>query len=128
MTAFRNCSHFLLSLLLSFFVIYISQVTAEGSIDLGLDSTLNHVQYGSVLNTVDSLQHRAERLRVAEFIAKPEDEVFGTDHPRYDLLYAMYGFYRHQDRYIAETNRGRSAYAEIPEHQRKVNPRYMMTP
>jgi hypothetical protein len=114
-----------LSLLLSFLVSYVSLVTAEGSIDPGLDSTLNHVQYGSVLTNAESPRHHAEWMRTMDFIARPKDEGLGMDHPRYHLMYAMYGFYKHQERYTAETNKWRRAYEEIPEHQRKVNIRIL---
>jgi hypothetical protein len=120
MPAFR----WLISLFLSWLLCHIPVAAGEDSIDPGLDSTLNHVKYDSIISLSYNPRAAAEKARLLDSIAKSPTATgvfvdFG--HPRYNLLYAMYGFWRHGERYEAEAKRSKENYDEVDEHHKEVD-------
>ena len=46
---------------------------------------------------------------------------YGTNHPRYRLLEALYGFTKYRERNMAELNRWRTMYSNVGKQQKKVS-------
>jgi hypothetical protein len=97
-------------------------VRAEDSINPGLDSTLNHVKYESFLSSASSTRQVAEKSRLLSSLVRPKNEYeFTNTHPRYHILWALYGFFRHRVRYQDSINEWKQLFQELPERHLKVN-------
>jgi hypothetical protein len=70
---------------------------------------------------------QAERERTLAAIAREPEQEIDNDHPRYRLLWAMYGFDRHFDRAVNDVNSARDRYAELDESHRDVSRKYIQT-
>jgi hypothetical protein len=119
MSAVRWMVQLILSILLGF----IHVTAGENSIDPGLDSTLNHVKYDSIHSLAFDPRRVAEKARLLSSIANPvaSTELFDYDHPRYHLLYAMYGFWRHGERCEADVQRSKENYNEVEKSHKAVS-------
>jgi hypothetical protein len=130
-------------------VCLLGSAVADGSLDPGLDGTLNHVEYVAAGQPPDrqtssssssaaapsgsgssageakafSAEHAARRAELLASMAPPVDGSrvdFQEEHPRFRVLRAMYGFARHQARYQADLAGWEDGYKAIPERHREV--------
>ena len=67
-----------------------------------------------------SLQHRIEKIHLMKKLERKAAK-WNSNHPRYRLLEALYGYARYRERSMAELNRWRNKYSKLPKRQRKVS-------
>jgi hypothetical protein len=63
---------------------------------------------------------QTERDYTLASIARTPGQELENDHPRYRLLWSMYGFDRHFDRAVADVSTARTRYEELSDHHKDV--------
>ena len=66
-----------------------------------------------------SPRHRREKLQLLKRMDKKSGK-WGTSHPRYRLLEALWAYTRYRERHMAELDRWRSLYKSVSKKQKKV--------
>jgi len=66
-----------------------------------------------------SRRHRREKLQLLKRMDKKSGK-WGTSHPRYRLLEALWAYTRYRERHMAELDRWRSLYKSVSKKQKKV--------
>jgi hypothetical protein len=89
---------------------------------LPLTTATYHDDLANVHTLLASLTpaEQAEREYTLKTIARPYGYEIDNDHPRYRLLWAMYGFDRHFDRAVADVNSARTRYEELDDRHKDV--------
>jgi carnosine N-methyltransferase len=67
----------------------------------------------------DSPRHRQEKAHLMKRMNKKSGK-WGTSHPRYRLLEALWGYTKYRERHMAELDRWRSLYRSVGKKQKKV--------
>ncbi|KAE9983442.1 hypothetical protein EG328_009934 [Venturia inaequalis] len=113
------CSLVLLLLSLDSRVSGFAQAQEQAVLEPGLDVTLSHIQYVPKTEP-NSPRHDVEKKRLLETLKRPDGDELPKDHPRYRLLQAMHGYFRHEERYIDQLTKWEQSYTDLPEAQKKV--------
>jgi len=66
-----------------------------------------------------SPRHRREKLQLLKRMDKKSGR-WGTSHPRYRLLEALWAYTRYRERHMAELDRWRGLYKSVSKKQKKV--------
>jgi len=66
-----------------------------------------------------SPRHRREKLQLLKRMDKKSGK-WGTSHPRYRLLEALWAYTRYRERHMAELDRWRSLYKSVNKKQKRV--------
>jgi carnosine N-methyltransferase len=67
----------------------------------------------------DASRHRREKLQLLKRMDKKSGR-WGTSHPRYRLLEALWAYTRYHESHMAELDRWRSLYGSVGKQQKKV--------
>jgi hypothetical protein len=73
-------------------------------------------------NTGASPRHRREKLQLLKRMDKKSGK-WGTSHPRYRLLEALWAYSKYRERHMAELDRWRSLYKSVNKKQKQVGRR-----
>lgn len=84
------------------------------------DNVVQNLQQIGSMPASESPRHRQEKALLMKRIDRKTGK-WGTTHPRYRLLEALYGFTRYQERNMAELNRWRTMYTNVNKQQKKVS-------
>jgi carnosine N-methyltransferase len=67
----------------------------------------------------DASRHRREKLQLLKRMDKKSGR-WGTSHPRYRLLEALWAYTKYRESHMAELDRWRSLYKSVGKQQKKV--------
>jgi hypothetical protein len=83
--------------------------------------TQDPLHMGAMLSSgaQDSLRHCQEKKHLMKRMDRKSGK-WGTSHPRYRLLEALWGYYRYRERNMAELNRWRTLYKSVSKKQKRV--------
>jgi hypothetical protein len=82
----------------------------------------NPLQMGGMLSGggKDSPRHRQEKAHLTKRMDRKSGK-WGTSHPRYRLLEALWGYSRYRERNMAELERWRTLYKSVSKKQKEVD-------
>lgn len=94
---------------------------AKESLTSESDSTLIHDKSERLSSASKAHRGAEERAKLLASLVRPQyDFQFDNTHPRYNLLWAMYGFCRHGERYVADTTQWKEKYQRNEKRHRDV--------
>ncbi|KAL4890559.1 N2227-like protein-domain-containing protein [Aspergillus ambiguus] len=73
----------------------------------------------TVIDTAESTRHAEEYARLQERLQRSSG-TWGSSHPRQRLLTALHGYQRYKEKNLAEVQRWRNLYRQIPKRQRSM--------
>jgi len=112
---------FLALFLALFSIVHVACAEDQQILDAGLDGTLNHIQYEAA-GQPDPPRFIEAKQKLLDKIRKEDEDVEVSNiHPRYWLLRALYGYWRHGQRYQQETAKKSTQYFAMSEEHRNVS-------
>lgn len=95
----------------------------EGAyVDADVQMAQNPLNMASMqsMSQQDSPRHRQEKVHLMKRMDRKNGK-WGTTHPRYRLLEALYSFTKYRERNMAELDRWRSLYKNVGKNQKQVS-------